>query len=269
MSDSTSTTDRDTKQVAREQGQQVKGSAKDAASNVAGTAGERAREVRQQAGTHARGIAGEATRQLRGRAEQETERAGGALSNAGNQLQALAEGRIDDAGVFGDYARQAADSVNRWADSVQERGLDGLVDDLRGYARRRPGMFLLSAVAAGVVAGRFGRNLREEMSDDGPSGSSGTATAGASGRRDPAGIPQSTSQTSPTGTQSTGTQSGGPASTPVPPTTPPTTPPPARSADRPRDDVIVGEQQVDVQAERARADDIDFERTDVNQRRMS
>jgi hypothetical protein len=255
MSDSTRTTDRDTKQVAREQGQQVKGSARDAASNVAGTAGERAREVRQQAGTHARGIAGEATRQLKGRAEQETERAGSALSNAGGQLQALAEGRIDDAGVFGDYARQAAESVNRWADSVQERGLDGLVDDLRGYARRRPGVFLLSAVAAGVVAGRFGRNLREEMSDDSPSGSSHTLNSGASGRRDPAGIPQSTSQTSSTGT--------------VPPSTPPTTPPSARSADRSRDDVIVGEQQVDVEAERARADDIDFERTDVNQRRMS
>jgi hypothetical protein len=262
MSDSTRTSDRDTKQVAREQGQQVKGSARDAASNVAGTAGERAREVRQQAGTHARGIAGEATRQLKGRAEQETERAGSALSNAGSQLQALAEGRIDDAGVFGDYARQAAESVNRWADSVQERGLDGLVDDLRGYARRRPGVFLVSAVAAGVVAGRFGRNLREEMSDDSSSGSSRTVTSEASGSRDPAGIPQSTSQTSSTGTPST-------ASGTVPSSTPPTTPPPARSADRPRDDVIVGEQQVDVEAERARADDIDFERTDVNQRRMS
>lgn len=244
MSDSTSTTDR--KQAAREQGQQVKGSAQDAASNVAGTAGERAQEIRQQAGTHARGIAGEAGRQLRSRADQETERAGTALSTAGSQLQALAEGRTDEAGVFGEYVQQAAESVNRWADSVQERGFDGLVDDLRTYARRKPGMFLLSAVAAGVVAGRFGRNLREEMSDDsGGSSSSGTGQ--------PAQIPQSTSQTSGSGTQA------------------PTTPPPAASADRPRDDVIVGNQQIDPEAERSRSvgNDIDYERTDVNQRRMS
>lgn len=252
MSDSTSTTDR--KQAAREQGQQVKGSAQDAASNVAGTAGERAQEIRQQAGTHARGIAGEAGRQLRSRANQETERAGTALSTAGSQLQALAEGRTDEAGVFGEYVQQAAESVNRWADSVQERGFDGLVDDLRTYARRKPGMFLLSAVAAGVVAGRFGRNLREEMSDDSGGSSSSGAFGSSSGTGQSAQIPQSTSQTSGTGTQA------------------PTTPPPAASADRPRDDdVIVGNQQIDPEAERSRSvgNDIDYERTDVNQRRMS
>jgi hypothetical protein len=159
------TGDRGTSQVAREQGQQVKGSAQKAASNVAGTAGERARDIKDEASSHARGLVSEARSQVRGRMEQETERAGSALSQAGTQLQALAEGRTDEAGVFGEYAQQAARAVNRWADSVQERGFDGLLDDLRSVARRRPGVFLLGAVAAGVVAGRFGRNLREEMSD--------------------------------------------------------------------------------------------------------
>lgn len=253
MSDSTSTTDRDTKQVAREQGQQVKGSAQDAASNVAGTAGERAREIQQQAGTHARGVAQEAGRQVRSRAQQETERAGTALSTAGDQLRALAEGRTDEAGVFGDYAQQAADSVSRWADSIQDRGFDGLVDDLRTYARRKPGVFLVSAVAAGVIAGRFGRNLREEMSDDSGSGYSSSS----SGSRQTPQIPQTTSTTS--------------TSSPQAPTTPPTTPPSSTSADRTRDDVIVGTQQIDPDAERSGSvgDDIGYERTDVNQRRNS
>jgi hypothetical protein len=253
MSDSTRTTDRDTKQVAREQGQQVKGSAQDAASNVAGTAGERAREIQQQAGTHARGVAQEAGRQVHNRAQQETERAGTALSTAGDQLRALAEGRIDDAGVFGDYAQQAADSVGRWAESIQDRGFDGLVDDLRTYARRKPGVFLVSAVAAGVIAGRFGRNLREEMSDN-DSGSG--YSSGSSGSGQTAQIPQTTSTTS----------TGSPQS----PTTPPTTPP-STSADRTRDDVIVGNQQIDPDAERSGSSggDISYERTDVNQRRTS
>jgi hypothetical protein len=157
--------DRDTSQVAREQGQDVKDSARDAASNVAATAGERAHDIKDQAGSHVRGIAGEVGRQLRDRIEQETERAGSALGQAGSQLQALTEGRTDEAGAFAEYAEKAAQALNRWADAIQDRGLDGLVDDLRRFAQRRPGAFLLGTGAAGVIAGRLGRNLRGEMSD--------------------------------------------------------------------------------------------------------
>lgn len=253
MNDTTpGTGDRGTSQVAREQGQQVKGSAQDAASNVAGTAGDKARDLRGQAGQHARGIANEATRQLRGRAQDETDRAGQGLSAAGGQLQALAEGRIDDAGVFGDYARQAADAVNQWAETVQNRGFDGLIDDARGFARRRPGVFLAGAVAAGLLAGRLGRNLREEMSDDSGSGTSGSGTTGAS----------STSGTS--GALSAGSTGQRGSSTP---STPPTTPPRKTSASG-DDDLIVGRQTVDPTSGRSR-DDVDYEPIDVNRGRNS
>jgi hypothetical protein len=157
-----------------------------------------------------RNLAGEANRQLRDRAEQETNRAGGALAQAGSQLQALAEGRVDEAGAFGEYAQQAAQAVNRWADSVQDRGLDGLLDDLRSAARRRPGAFLVGAVAAGVIAGRFGRNLREVRSDD----------AG----NEPAGELPSRASMSSASANSALAPSNAPADPPTTP--PPTTPPP-------------------------------------------
>lgn len=249
MSDATRTTDRDTKQVAREQGQQVKGSAQDAASNVAGTAGDRARDLKQQAGTHARGIAGEATRQVRSRAEQETERAGAALGQAGSQLQALAEGNIDDAGVLGEYAQQAAQTVNRWADTVQDRGLEGLLDDMRGFARRRPGMFLLGALAAGVVAGRFGRNLREELSDDGgspqPLGSGSSAPAATGTTPAPIGGTPS-SAGAPPDERTAEFDIGDVRGSAQPPSTPPGEP---RT-----DDVIVGHQQTDPTRDQPRSE---------------
>jgi gas vesicle protein len=184
MTEPTTTTgigDRDPSQVAREHGRQIKGTARDAASDIATTAGERTRDIREQAASHVRGIAAEARRQLRDRIEQETEHAGSALSRAGSQLQALTEGRTDETGVFGEYAEQAAQTVNRWADSIQDRGLDGLLDDLRSVGRRRPGAFLLGAMAAGMIAGRFGRNLRQEMSessDRGPGDGSNALVSG-------------------------------------------------------------------------------------------
>lgn len=217
MNESTPTThaERDAPDLAREQGQQLKGSAQDAASNVRDTAGAHARDLSQQTRSHARNIAGDASQQLWDRAEQETGRAGSALAQAGSQLQALAEGRTDDAGVFGDYAGQAAQAVNRWADAVQDRGLGGLLDDLRSVARRRPGAFLVGAVAAGVIAGRFGRNLREEMSD---------GSASQQVRHRPTSTPGlSTGAPGPSNTS--GLSSSGTAS-PTAPTDPPTTPPP-------------------------------------------
>lgn len=178
MSDTARTTspgDQSTTDVAREQGQQVKGTAKDAASNVGGTAADRGRDVRRQAQGHAREIAGNAQSQLKGHAQDETQRAGAALSTAGTQLRALADGRVDEAGVFGEYVGQAADTVNRWADTINDRGFDSLLDDLRSLGRRRPGTFLLGALAAGVVAARFGRNLAQEMGN-GSGGSQLTST---------------------------------------------------------------------------------------------
>lgn len=254
-----------TSQVAREQGQQVKGSAQDAASNVAGTAGARARDIKGQAGSHVRGIATEAGQQLRGRVEQETERAGGALSQAGSQLQALAEGRTDEAGVFGDYVEQAAQAVNRWADSVQDRGLDGLLDDLRSAARRRPGAFLLGAAAAGVIAGRFGRNLREETSDSSDGGSGDGTYALPPGRSFAANERTAEVEVVEVQTGSTGRR---------PPTTPPTTPPPPVTVPgQPRGDVVGRGQhgeplRDDIRGENRLDDDLDLERTDVPRRRM-
>jgi hypothetical protein len=115
---------------------------------------------------HARDLARTAQHQLRGHAQEETQRAGTALSNAGDQLRALADGRVDDAGVLGDYVEQAADAVNRWAETINDRGFDGLLDDLRSLGRRRPGAFLGGALLAGVLVGRFGRNVAQEVGDD-------------------------------------------------------------------------------------------------------
>lgn len=159
----------DTSDVAQREAQRMKGTAKGAASNVGDTAAERGREMKGQARRHATNIMSEARGKLRGHADEETQRAGSALSTAGDQLQALADGRVDDAGILGDYVEQVADYVNRWADTIQDRGLDGLLDDVREFGRRRPGMFLLSAAVAGVAVGRFGRNVAPELdTGDGP-----------------------------------------------------------------------------------------------------
>jgi hypothetical protein len=166
MSDQRSTSGGNATDVARREGVHLEDSARDAAATVGDTASEHGQRLTRDAREHARGIARDAQRQLRSHAQDEIQRAGSALGTAGDQLRALADGRVDDAGVLGDYVDQAADVVNRWARTVSDRGLDGLLDDLRTFGRRRPGVFLAGALVAGIAAGRFGRNAAPELGDD-------------------------------------------------------------------------------------------------------
>ena len=87
-------------------------------------------------------------------------------------------------GVATDLARQAADRAGQAASWLQDREPEDLLEDVRAFARRRPGAFLGIALAAGVVAGRLTRGIKAAGDDDAPGGNgsrplvSGTGTTG-------------------------------------------------------------------------------------------
>ena len=162
--------------TAVDQGKQTASAATDAAAQTAGTAAEGAKqvaseaaqqatEVTRQATDQARQLVGQAQSQLKEQAATQTERAASGLADVGRQIRALSEGRSDGAGAAADAARQLADKVEELAGRLQERGFDGTVEDLRTFARRRPGMFLLSAATAGFVAARLGRGAQAAGGD--------------------------------------------------------------------------------------------------------
>jgi hypothetical protein len=64
--------------------------------------------------------------------------------------------------------------VENFAGKLQSREPAELLDEVRRFARRKPGMFLLGAAAAGVLAGRLTSGVKAAHSDSGPS-FSGTA----------------------------------------------------------------------------------------------
>jgi hypothetical protein len=53
------------------------------------------------------------------------------------------------------YAEQAADTVERFSSTVRERRFGDMIADLDDFARRQPTLFLVGAIAAGFVTGRF------------------------------------------------------------------------------------------------------------------
>ena len=135
----------------------------------AGGATDAARAVGVQATDQAKAVAGEARDQfgqlvgrtqdeLRGRAEEQSDRAAGALRTLAGQLGALSEGRSDEAGPLAGYVSEAQAQVEQFARRLADRGPQGVLEDLAGFARRKPAVFLLLAGGAGFAVGRITRS---------------------------------------------------------------------------------------------------------------
>lgn len=56
---------------------------------------------------------------------------------------------------LGTYADEAATTIERVAAGLRERDLDELAEDVRGFARSRPALFVGAGLAVGLAAGRF------------------------------------------------------------------------------------------------------------------
>ena len=81
-----------------------------------------------------------------------------ALRESAQQLRNQGQGSV------GDYAERAADQVERFSTYLRQTEVDEIMDEVRGFARRRPGLFLGSAAAIGFFATRFLKSSSEEVS---------------------------------------------------------------------------------------------------------
>ncbi|MFF6785648.1 hypothetical protein [Streptomyces sp. NPDC012510] len=213
-----------TGETARAEASATAGQAKQAASQVAGTAADQAKavagEARQQVGV--------AVQDLRGRARDEartqTRRAAGALRNWADDLEGLADNARSDSPARS-LAAQAADGGHRAADYLDREGVEGVLSEMQGFARRRPGAFLGGALLAGLAVGRL---VKVAAKADQSSGNGRPAFSGS-----PEGTPERTALTEqestalPTGPAPGAAQMPPPVTPPAPPQVPPSigTPP--------------------------------------------
>ena len=131
-------------------------SATDEGKKVAGVAAEEAQNVAGEAKDQVRHLVDETRGQVQEQATTQRDRLVDTLRTFGDDLDAMAS-QGGTSGLAAQVARQAADRARSFGSSLDGREPGELLDDLRGLARRRPGMFLLGALAAGVVAGRLAR----------------------------------------------------------------------------------------------------------------
>lgn len=168
-----------TAQTARDEASNLAHNAADSGRDVLGEAKTQARGVAAEAGQQAKNLLGEAQSQLAkdtlnnvrtdamGQVSQQKQKAAGGIRTFSDDLRSMSEGA--EGGLAVDLARQLADRSGSVASWIDDREPGDLVDELKRFARRRPGVFLAAAVTAGVLAGRLTRGAKDAASDDGDS----------------------------------------------------------------------------------------------------
>ena len=176
----------DTKEVARGEAANVKDTAVQAGSQVASTATDQAKQVAQETQRQAKDLLDQGRSQVKDQVVSQQQKAGQGLSSIAQELRALADGSSEGApGPARDLLQQASGMVENFASKLQNREPAELLDEVRSFARRKPGMFLLGAAAAGILAGRLTSGVKAAHTDSDSSGGSANGFQGQGNYVDP------------------------------------------------------------------------------------
>jgi hypothetical protein len=162
-----------TKDVAAGEAKNVGQTAAQAGSQVAATATEQAKEVAHETQRQAKDLLEQGRTQVKSQVVSQQQKAGQGLSSLAQELRGLADGSSSGApGPARDLLQQASGIVDGFANRLQNSEPADLLEEVRSFARRKPGLFLLGAAAAGVLAGRLTSGVKAAHASSSPSNGS-------------------------------------------------------------------------------------------------
>jgi hypothetical protein len=164
---SPSTTD-----VAKDEARNVGQTAAQAGSQVASTAADQAKEVAAETKAQAQDLVQQGRHQLRQQAVASQQKAATGLQGIASQLRDMVDGNAAAPGPARDLVEQGTAKVEEFASWLQNREPADLLDEIRSFARRKPGTFLLGAALAGVLAGRLTSGVKAAHSNSTTTGTS-------------------------------------------------------------------------------------------------
>jgi hypothetical protein len=144
-----------------------------AAVDVKGTAREQAQRVSAEAQTQARTIAADVRDKLSEQARTQNDKLVSTIRQTADHLDEMRGDRQDSPAAA--VVSRVADSGRQLADYLDRNGAEGVLREVEDFARRRPGAFLATALAAGFVVGRLGKSIAKADPHAGaPAAESGT-----------------------------------------------------------------------------------------------
>jgi hypothetical protein len=160
---------------------QVAGQTKEAAAQVKGTAAEQAQRVGAEARTQARNVAADVRDRLGEQARSQNSRLVGSIRQTADHLDEMRGDRSGSPAAT--VVSRIADGGRQLADYLDRNGPDGVLREVQEFARRRPGAFLATALAAGFVVGRLGKSIAQADPTAGTAGKPASDTYASEYRR--------------------------------------------------------------------------------------
>jgi hypothetical protein len=163
---------------AKERAAEVKDTSVAAGQHVAGVAKDELHKVGSETKQQAKDLYRQTQSELADQAASQQKRVASGIRTLGDELGSMAD-NSESQGVASDLAHQAASRAAGIADWLDQRDPGALLNEVKGYARRSPGMFIAIAAVAGVVAGRLTRSVIAEAKDHDDTGSTSTVSPAA------------------------------------------------------------------------------------------
>ena len=167
--------------TAKDEAAQVGQVAASAATDVASTAKQQAGQVAGEAVNQLKSLTDDARNQASQQASNATDKLSSTVRGLAGEMRDLGQGKGDANSTIAGLVQQLADKGEQLADHISAQGPGGLVQDLRSFAARKPGTFLLGALAAGVVTGRLVKGATADSTPSGSTSGTGYGTGSTTG----------------------------------------------------------------------------------------
>lgn len=154
--------------TAKDKAAEVAATAKDEAAGVVELAKEESAEVVSVAADEVRDLAQTTVTELEGQAEAQLAQLAESLHRTAGQALALARGNVGQAGPLGDFVGRAGHELQSVAVGIEERGSQGVLEDVQRVVRQRPRAAIFGTAAAVVAGARLmgtpaGERLKERL----------------------------------------------------------------------------------------------------------
>ena len=153
------------KQTTRQEADRLKGQAQSAADDVAGTAKHEAHAVQDEAMDQAKSLASSVQEEANAQASTQQQRLAEQSRTVTDDLQRIRRGERPESDMVLRAVSTVADRAEAFTHQLETKEPRELLSDVRRFASRRPGAFLLIAAGAGLIAGRLTRGMRDAESD--------------------------------------------------------------------------------------------------------
>lgn len=158
---------------AKDTAKDVGATAVDAGRRVTSTTKDEASKVASDAAGQAKELYGQATAQLSEQAGKQQKNAASTLRTFGGDLRDMHQ-QQDGGGLAAELVQTLSQRAERIADWLEDREPAQVLDEVKQFAARRPGLFIGMAAFAGIVAARATKALTADAKPAEPATGSGT-----------------------------------------------------------------------------------------------